>query len=66
MFTKHKPHASRHQHALPSPHHPPAATEWRHLLLHDVICSVQHMAHALQCIVNGDDSAVFRFFSLVI
>jgi len=33
MFTKHKPHASRRQRALPSPRHPPAATEWCRLLL---------------------------------
>jgi len=26
---------------------------------------VRRMAHALLCVVNGDDSAVFRFLSLV-
>jgi len=25
-------------------------------------CSIWHMAHSLKCIVNGDDSAVFRSF----
>jgi len=57
--------SSHHQCALPSLRHPPAAMEWSCLLLHDVICSVWHMAHALQCTVNGDDTAVFPVLSLV-
>ena len=59
MFYKHTPHASCRQRALPSPRHPPAVTAWSGLLLADVI--LQHMVHALQCIVNGDDAAVFPF-----
>ena len=36
--------------------HPFVATEWSHL---------QHTAHALQRIINGDDAAVFPVLSLV-
>ena len=45
----------------PSPCHPLAATQWSHLLV-QLVCSVQH---TLQCIVSGDDSAVFSALSLV-
>jgi len=40
--------------------HPRAATRWYRLFL----LAVYGLAteHALLCIVNGDDSAVFRFF----
>jgi len=40
--------------------HPRAATQWHRLLLLAVYGLAT--AHALLCIVNGDDSAVFRFF----
>jgi len=40
--------------------HPRAATQWYRLLL--LAAYGLASAHALLCIVNGDDSAVFRFF----
>ena len=59
MFTKHTPHASRHQHALPTP---PGCDA---MVLSPAARGLQHTAHTLQCIVNGDDSAVFPVLSLV-
>jgi len=39
MFSKYEPHRAVHS------HHPPAATEWSRLLLHDVICSERVTIH---------------------
>jgi len=61
MFTKHKPHASRRQRALPSPRHPPAATEWCCLLLPDVACSVLRTAHAYNALSVGMTQQFFVF-----
>jgi len=41
--------------------HPRAATQWYRLLL----LAAYGLAHALLCIVHGDESAVFRFLWLV-
>ena len=43
--------------------HPPTVTEWSRLLLQFAAMSLA--ACMLQCIFNGDDSAVFRFLSVV-
>ena len=43
--------------------HRRAATQWYRLLLRAAYCLAT--AHALLCIVNWDESAVFRFLFLV-
>jgi len=59
IFTKHTPHTSRHQCVLPSP---PGG---KAMVSSAAACSIWPMAHASLCIINGDDSTVFRFLSLM-
>jgi len=54
VLPEHKPHTSRRHRALPSPRHPPAATELCRLLLPYGARLTMHC--------QGDDSAVFRLF----
>jgi len=56
--TKRIPHASRRQRALPSPRHSPGCDA---MVPPPAEPGLQHTADEFQCIVIGDDSAVFRF-----
>ena len=63
MFTKHTPYASRRQHALPLPRH--SSPGYNAMVRSAAARGLQPTSHALQCIVNGNDSAGFPVLSLV-